>query len=71
MKLRKLQERCQKLEEEIAELEARIARHEQSLLNFVSADETARETKSLEADRRKLTELMKEWEETSARVEGA
>jgi len=70
LKLRKMQERCKEIEEEIAALETRIAAHEQSLLNFVSAEETARQTQSLEAHRAELASLMKEWEETSAVIEG-
>jgi ATP-binding cassette subfamily F protein 3 len=70
LKLRKMQERCKEIEEEIATIETRIAAHEQSLLNFVSAEETARQTQSLEAHRAELASLMKEWEETSAVIEG-
>jgi ATP-binding cassette, subfamily F, member 3 len=70
LKLRKMQERCKEIEQEIATLEAQIAENEQSLLNYVSAEETARQTQSLEAHRAELASLMKEWEETSAVIEG-
>jgi ATP-binding cassette subfamily F protein 3 len=69
IKLRQMRERVREIEEEITKLEAGIAECEQSLQNFVSAEETARATQLLETRRADLEALMKEWEEVSAVIE--
>ena len=71
IKLRQMRERVREIEEEITKLEAGIAECEQSLQNFVSAEETARATQLLETRRADLESLMKEWEEVSAVIESA
>jgi uncharacterized protein YlxW (UPF0749 family) len=65
MKLKKLQERVRELETQIATLEAEIASDEESLANFVSAEETMRLSAQLEKRRAALSALLAEWEETS------
>jgi len=65
MKLKKLQDRARELETQIATLEAEIASDEQSLANFVSAEETMRVSAQLEKRRAALNALLAEWEETS------
>jgi hypothetical protein len=46
-------------------LEAEIASDEESLANFVSAEETMRLSAQLEKRRAALSALLAEWEETS------
>jgi ATP-binding cassette, subfamily F, member 3 len=65
MKLKKLQDRARELETQIAALEAEIASDEESLANFVSAEETMRLSAQLEKRRAALSALLAEWEETS------
>jgi ATP-binding cassette subfamily F protein 3 len=65
MKLQKLQERARELEKQIATLEAEIASDEESLANFVSAEETVRLSTQVEKRRAALSALLAEWEETS------
>jgi ATP-binding cassette, subfamily F, member 3 len=65
MKLKKLQERARELETQIAALEAEIASDEESLANFVSADETMRLSSQVEKRRVALSALLSEWEEIS------
>jgi ATP-binding cassette subfamily F protein 3 len=65
MKLKKLQDRARELETQIAALEAEIASDEESLANFVSAEETVRLSTQMEMRRAALSALLAEWEETS------
>jgi ATP-binding cassette subfamily F protein 3 len=65
MKLKKLQERTRELETQIAALEAEIASDEESLANFVSAEETMRLSTQVEKRRAALSALLSEWEATS------
>jgi ATP-binding cassette subfamily F protein 3 len=65
MKLKQRQNRAKELEAEIAALEAEIARDEESLANFVSADESMRLASQLEKRRAALNALLAEWEEAS------
>ncbi len=65
MKLKKLQERTRELEAQIAALEAEIASDEESLANFVSAEETMRLSTQVEKRRAALSALLSEWEEIS------
>ena len=63
IKRKQMEERAQELEEEIAELEAAIAAAENSLLIFVSADETTRLSRELEQNRAALQQRLAEWEQ--------
>jgi ATP-binding cassette, subfamily F, member 3 len=65
MKLKKLQDRARELERQIAALEAEIASDEESLANFVSAEETMRLSTQVEKRRVALSALLSEWEEIS------
>ena len=65
MKLKKLQERTRELEAQIAALEAEIASDEESLANFVSAEETMRLSTQVEKRRAALSALLSEWEAIS------
>jgi len=65
MKLKKLQDRARELETQIAALEAEIASDEESLANFVNADETMRLSAQVEKRRAALSALLSEWEEIS------
>jgi ATP-binding cassette, subfamily F, member 3 len=65
MKLKKRQDRANELESQIAALEAQIKSDEESLANFVSADETIRLSARIEKLRADLSALMEQWEEAS------
>jgi ATP-binding cassette subfamily F protein 3 len=65
IKLKQMKDRCQELEEEIARLEAAIATAETALQNFVSVEETRRQTELLDRSRSELEQCMAEWETLS------
>jgi ATP-binding cassette, subfamily F, member 3 len=65
IKRKQMQERIGGLEQEISEAESAIALAENSLLTYVSAEDTQRLTHELQANRLKLSELLAEWEELS------
>ena len=65
IKRQQMEGRLHEIEEEIARVEAGIAQSENSLLTFVSADETQRQSKALESQRKELESLMANWEELS------
>ncbi|WP_446745377.1 ABC-F family ATP-binding cassette domain-containing protein [Silvibacterium acidisoli] len=71
IKLKQMQERLKFVEAEIPQVEAAIGETEQALGNFVSADETARQTKELESLREKHSALNTEWEELMEQLEFA
>ena len=71
IKLKQMKERLQELEEEVARLEAAIAQAETALQNFVSAEETQRQTELLEGSKAELEQRMAEWEELAATLEAA
>ena len=58
-----MKDRLQEVEEEIARLEAAIATAETALQNFVSAEETHRQTELLERSKSELASALDEWEE--------
>jgi ATP-binding cassette subfamily F protein 3 len=63
IKRKQMQDRAQELEVEISGLEAAIAACENSLQNFVNAEETARLTRELEQNRAALQERISAWEQ--------
>ena len=65
IKLKQIQNRVKELESEIGNLEDAIAASETALQNFVSAEETQRQSRDLEAHRNELQARMAEWEELS------
>ena len=69
IKLKQMRERLVELEEEVARLEAAITTAETALQNFVSVEETQRQTDLLERSREELQQRMSEWEEMSTVLE--
>lgn len=70
MKRKQMTERLAKVEAEVSRTEAVIAESEQSLSNYVSAEETQRVSSLLEEKRRTLEALESEWAELSEALEG-
>ena len=69
LKRKQMEDRVQELEQEIAEAERAISECETALSNFVSAEETQRQTHELESSRGELTNLLAEWEALSQALE--
>jgi ATP-binding cassette subfamily F protein 3 len=69
IRLKQMESRLAEVEEDIARTEADIAATEQALANFVSAQETQRQTASLADLKTRLESLMSEWEELSTSIE--
>ncbi|WP_263410376.1 ribosomal protection-like ABC-F family protein [Terriglobus tenax] len=69
IKLKQLEDRLATLEEEIPRTESAITTTETGLGNFVSAEETQRQTVLLAQLREQLQSLMQEWEELSLTLE--
>ena len=69
IKLKQMRERLVEVEEEIARLEAAIAAAETALQNFVSVEETQRQTDLLNRAKADLEHAMNEWEELSQVLE--
>jgi ATP-binding cassette subfamily F protein 3 len=69
IKLKQMKERLQEVEEEIARLEAAIATAETALQNFVSVEETQRQTDLLNRSKADLESVMNEWEELAQMLE--
>jgi ATP-binding cassette, subfamily F, member 3 len=69
IKLKQMKELLVELEEEIARLEAAITTAETALQNFVSAEETQRQTDLLNRAKADLEQAMNEWEELSQTLE--
>ncbi|HUI79089.1 MAG TPA: ABC-F family ATP-binding cassette domain-containing protein [Bryobacteraceae bacterium] len=65
IKLRQIKERQNALEQEVAHLEEEIAAAETALANFVSIEETRRQTELIESHRSNLAALMAEWEQVA------
>ncbi len=66
---KQMEDRVRELEEEISRAETAITSCETGLQTFVSAEETARLTRELEAGRAGLQRHMSEWEELSATLQ--
>jgi ATP-binding cassette, subfamily F, member 3 len=69
IKLKQMRERLQEVEEEIARFDAAIATAETALQNFVSVEETQRQTDLLHRSKAGLERAMDEWEEMSIALE--
>src|SRR6201987_5148628 len=65
IKRKQIEDRVHEIEEDIARAEAAIPQCETSLLIFVNAEETQRQSQELQAHRGQLERLMGEWEELS------
>ncbi|ABF41009.1 ABC transporter, ATPase subunit [Candidatus Koribacter versatilis Ellin345] len=71
IKLRQYEERMRELEELVERTETGIVECENSLGNFVSVEETKRQTELLEQRRAELETLMVEWEQLTQALEEA
>jgi len=69
IKLKQMEDRCNFLEEEIPRVEASIAHTEGALANYVSATETERQTRLLDALRQQLADSTAEWEDLMTQLE--
>jgi ATP-binding cassette subfamily F protein 3 len=69
IKLKQMKDRCRELEGEVARLEAAVAQAETALQNFVSVEETARQTESLNQSKLELERCITEWEELANTLE--
>src|SRR5262249_50640125 len=69
IKLKQMRERYSDVEKEIGRLEAAIAQAESALQNFVSAEETQRQTEVLHRSKADLEQRLKEWEELGQALE--
>ena len=69
IKRKHMEERAKKLEEQISSLESVIAACEQSMQNFVSAEETTRITQQLDQSRTELQDRTSEWEQIGQELE--
>jgi ATP-binding cassette subfamily F protein 3 len=65
IKRKQLEDRVHELEEEISRTEDAIARLETALQNFISSDETQRQSQELDRDKKNHAALIQEWEELS------
>ena len=71
IKEKQYQERMRMLEEQIERAENGIAECESALANFVSAEETKRQSELLEQRKAEVATLMTEWEQVSQTLEEA
>src|SRR5262249_54650652 len=69
IKLKQMKERLREVEEEIARLEAAIAAAETALQDFISVEETQRQTGLLALSKSELEQAMREWEELGQALE--
>jgi ATP-binding cassette subfamily F protein 3 len=65
IKRKQIEDRVEQLEEEISRTESAIAHLETSMQNFVSADESQRQSQELDQHKASHAALIKEWEEFS------
>ncbi len=69
IKRKQMEDRARELEEEIGCVEAAIAHLEASLQNFVSAEESQRQSQELDQNKASHAALIKEWEELSGELQ--
>jgi ATP-binding cassette subfamily F protein 3 len=69
IKVKQMKERCREVEEEIVRLEAAIAQSQTALENFVSAEETQRQTELLRRSKADLEQRMAEWQDLTQSLE--
>ena len=69
IKRKQMEDRVHELETEISRTEAVIAELETALQNFISAEESQRQSDDLEKNKSSLAKLNTEWEATSAELE--
>ncbi len=71
IKRKQMEDRVHDLEEEISQTEDAIARLETALQNFVSAEESQRQSQELEQHKASHAALIKEWEEMAEALQGS
>jgi ATP-binding cassette subfamily F protein 3 len=71
IKRKLLEDRVRTLEAEISRAESAIARLETALQNFVSADESQRQSQELDQHKSAHTALLREWEAMSEALQGS
>ena len=71
IKRKQMEDRIHELEEEIGRTEARIAHLETALQNFVSADESQRQSQELDLHKANHAALIKEWEDMAQALQGS
>jgi len=71
LKRKQMEDRVAELERKISRTEDEIARLETALQNFVSAEESQRQSAELEHKKASHAALIQEWEDTSAALEVA
>jgi ATP-binding cassette, subfamily F, member 3 len=69
IKRKQIEERVHQLEQQISRVEAAIAHLEAELQNFVSAEQTQRQSQELERHKRNQAELIEEWESLSGSLQ--
>jgi len=69
IKRKQMEDRIRQLEEQISRVEAAIARLEAELQDFVSAEQTQRQSQELERYKGNQAELIAEWESISASLQ--
>jgi ATP-binding cassette, subfamily F, member 3 len=71
IKRRQMEDRVHELEEEISRTEIAIARLETAMQNFVSADESQRQSQELDQHKVSHAALIEEWEDMAAALQGS
>jgi ATP-binding cassette subfamily F protein 3 len=71
IKRKQMEDRVHKLEEEIGRAEAEVARLESALQNFVSAEESQRQSQELDQYKASHAALIKEWEDMAEALQGS
>jgi ATP-binding cassette subfamily F protein 3 len=69
LKLKQMQDRARELEERVSTLETSVRETEESLVRFVSPEESLRLSRKLEGQRAELELAMSEWEQLSEQIE--
>jgi len=71
IKRKKMEDRIHELEGEISQAEDRIAKYETQLQNYISAEESQRQSQELDQRKTAHAALIKEWEELSQSLQEA
>jgi ATP-binding cassette, subfamily F, member 3 len=71
IKRKQIEERVHELEQQISGVEAAVAHLEAELQNFVSAEQTQRQSQELERHKRNQAELIEEWESLSGSLQAS
>ncbi len=66
-----MEDRVHDLEEEISQTEDAIARLETALQNFVSAEDSQRQSQELDQHKANHAALIKEWEDMAEALQGS